>query len=68
VVRSGSKVVNLVPVLEEEFRYAISHGKSKVFERWVALQSRNRIINAVAVEKELEPIMAKLYASPRKVG
>lgn len=65
---AGSKVVNLVPVLEEEFRYAISHGKSKVFERWIALQSRNRIINAVAVEKELEPILGKLYASPRKAG
>jgi hypothetical protein len=65
---AGSRVVNLVPVLEEEFRYAISHGKSKVFERWVALQSRNRIVNAVAVEKELEPILAGLYAVPRKVG
>lgn len=65
---AGPKVVNLVPVLEEEFRYAISHGKSKVFERWIALQSRNRIINAVAAEKELEPVLARLYASPRRAG
>ncbi|MBN8525195.1 MAG: hypothetical protein J0M02_07660 [Planctomycetes bacterium] len=65
---AGPKVVNLVPVLEEEFRYAISHGKSKVFERWVALQSRNRIINAVSVEKDLDPVLAQLYAAPRKAG
>ena len=62
---AGSKVVNLVPVLEEEFRYAISHGKSKIFERWVALQSRNRIVNAVTVEKELDGVLAGLYACPR---
>jgi len=65
---AGPKVVNLVPVLEEEFRYAISHGKSKVFERWVALQSRNRIVNAVNVEKELDGVLAGLYAAPRKAG
>jgi hypothetical protein len=65
---AGPKVVNLVPVLEEEFRYAISHGKSKVFERWVALQSRNRIVNAVAVEKELDGVLVGLYAAPRKAG
>jgi len=64
----GSKVVNLVPVLEEEFRYVISHGKSKVFERWVALQSRNRIVNAVAVEKELDGVLAGLYAVVRKAS
>jgi hypothetical protein len=65
---AGAKVINLVPVLEEEFRYAISHGKGKVFERWLALQSRNRIVNAVAVERELEGVLAGLYASPRKAG
>lgn len=65
---AGPRVVNLVPVLEEEFRYAISHGKSKVFERWIALQSRNRIINAVPVEKELDPVLSQVYASPRKAG
>lgn len=65
---SGGKVVNLVPVLEDEFRYAITHGKGKVFERWVALQTRNRIVNAVAVEKDLEPVLAGLYAAPLKAG
>lgn len=68
VGNAGSKPVNLVPVLEEEFRYAISHGKRKVFERWVALQSRNRIVNAVAVERELDPVLAGLYAGVRRVG
>ncbi len=65
---AGPKVINLIPVLEEEFRYAISHGKSKVFERWVALQSRNRIVNAVTVEKELDGVLAGLYAQVRKAG
>lgn len=58
-------LINLVPVLEEEFQHAITHGKSHVFEKWVGLQTRNRIINAVAVENELERILAGLYASPR---
>lgn len=62
---AGSKVVNLVPVLEEEFRYAISHGKSKIFERWIALQTRNRIVNAVTIEKELDGVLAGLYAQVR---
>ncbi len=65
---AGGKVVNLVPVLEEEFRYAISHGKSKLFERWIALQSRNRIVNAVTVERELEGVLAGLYSQVRKAG
>ena len=65
---AGSKVVNLVPVLEEEFRYAISHGKRKVFERWVALQSRNRIVNAVTVEREFDGVLAGLYAGVRRAG
>jgi hypothetical protein len=62
-VRPG--LINLVPVLEEEFQHAITHGKSHIFEKWVGLQTRNRIINAVAVEHELEPLLAGLYASPR---
>ncbi|MBA2479530.1 MAG: hypothetical protein H0V44_02620 [Planctomycetes bacterium] len=57
-------LINLVPVMEEEFQHAITHGKSHVFEKWVGLQSRNRIINAVAVENELEPLLTGLYASP----
>jgi hypothetical protein len=65
---AGPKVVNLVPVLEEEFRYAISHGKSKIFERWVALQSRNRIVNAMTVEKELDGVLGGIYAAVRKAG
>lgn len=65
---AGAKVVNLVPVLEDEFRYAISHGKAKVFERWVALQTRNRIVNAVTVEKELDGVLAQLYVAVRKAG
>ncbi len=58
-------LINLVPVLEEEFQHAITHGKSHIFEKWVGLQTRNRIINAVAVENELEAVLAGLYATPR---
>jgi hypothetical protein len=57
-------VTNLVPVMEEEFQHAITHGKSHVFDKWVGLQSRNRIINAVVVEREVEAILAPVYASP----
>ncbi|MEK7414584.1 MAG: hypothetical protein AAB263_14820 [Planctomycetota bacterium] len=65
---AGPKVVSLVPVLEDEFRYAISHGKAHIFERWVALQSRNRIVNAVAVERELETVLSDLYSTTRKAS
>ena len=55
------KVVNLIPVLEEEFQHAITHGKAHVFEKWVGLQSRNRIINAIAVEAEFDSLMADVF-------
>jgi hypothetical protein len=57
-------ITNLIPVMEEEFQHAITHGKSHVFDKWVGLQSRNRIINAVVVEREVEPILAAVFASP----
>ncbi len=57
--RSG--IINLIPVTEDEFQHAITHGKSHVFEKWVGLQSRNRIINAVAVESEFDELLAGLY-------
>lgn len=60
-------VINLIPVTEEEFQHAITHGKSHVFEKWVGLQSRNRIINAVAIDSEFDHLLAGLYASPRRV-
>jgi len=60
-------LINLVPVMEEEFQHAITHGKSHVFEKWVGLQTRNRIINAVIVENELDGLLAKLYANPLPV-
>lgn len=60
-------VINLIPVTEEEFQHAITHGKSHVFEKWVGLQSRNRIINAVAIDSEFDQLLAGLYAAPRRV-
>jgi hypothetical protein len=63
--RSG--IINLIPVTEDEFQHAITHGKSHVFEKWVGLQSRNRIINAVSIESELDTLLAGLYAGARTV-
>jgi hypothetical protein len=63
VVRSrpaDAGFVQLVPVLEDEFKYAITHNKAHVFEKWVGLQTRNRIINAVPVEAALEPLLTAL--------
>lgn len=59
---AGTKVVNLIPVLEEEFQHAITHGKAHVFEKWVGLQGRNRIINATPVEVEFDNLLEGLYA------
>lgn len=60
---ANPKVVNLIPVLEEEFQHAITHGKAHVFEKWVGLQGRNRIINAVPVEAEFDNLLEGLYAA-----
>ena len=60
---ANPKIVNLIPVLEEEFQHAITHGKAHVFEKWVGLQGRNRIINAVPVEAEFDGLLAELYAT-----
>lgn len=63
--RSG--VINLIPVTEEEFQHAITHGKSHVFDKWVGLQSRNRIINAVSIEADFDHLLAGLYAGAKTV-
>jgi hypothetical protein len=63
---AGSAAAALVQVTEDEFRYAISHGRSRLFERWVALQTRNRIINGQPVERELEPVLAGLFEHGRR--
>lgn len=60
-------IINLIPVTEDEFQHAITHGKSHVFEKWVGLQSRNRIINAVSVESEMDELLAGLYAGAKTV-
>ena len=60
--------MNLIPVMEEEFQHAITHGKSHLFDKWVGLQSRNRIINAVAVEGDVEPLLSGLFAAPKRVA
>ena len=58
-----ARVVDLVPVMEEEFQHAISHGKSRLFDKWVSLQTRNRILNAVTVEREIDPVLSTLFAN-----
>ena len=59
-------VLNLIPVMEEEFQHAITHGKSHVFDKWVGLQTRNRIINATVVENEVWKLLEGL--TPRQAG
>ena len=66
--RGRTAVINLVPVMEEEFQHAITHGKSRIFEKWTSLQTRNRILNAVLVENELDPLLADLYAHGTRVA
>jgi len=66
--RPAAQMINLLPVMEEEFQHAITHGKAHLFERWVGLQTRNRIINGIQVEAELDDLLAGLYAAPRRVG
>ena len=58
---ANPKVVNLIPVLEEEFQHAITHGKAHVFEKWVGLQGRNRIINAVPVDAEFDQLLEGVF-------
>ncbi len=60
--------VNLVPVMEEEFQHAITHGKAHVFEKWVGLQTRNRIINGVQVEDELEETLSAMFKTGKKIA
>ncbi len=60
---ANPKLINLIPVLEEEFQHAITHGKAHVFEKWVGLQTRNRIINAVPLEAEYQTLLAPIFAA-----
>ncbi|MFW5828694.1 MAG: hypothetical protein ACOCXA_00395 [Planctomycetota bacterium] len=57
-------IVDLVAVREEEFQHAISHGKARVFEKWVAIQTRNRILNAIPVDSGLDEVLQPLYEEP----
>lgn len=64
----GSAVVDLVPVMEEEFQHAITHGKARIFQKWTSLQTRNRILNAVMVESELDPLLHEVYAHGQRIA
>lgn len=63
----ASNLVDLVPVMEEEFQHAITHGKSRVFEKWTSLQTRNRILNAVPVENEMTEVLAVVFQDGQRV-
>ncbi|MFW5829567.1 MAG: hypothetical protein ACOCXA_04830, partial [Planctomycetota bacterium] len=58
------RLVDLIAVSEDDFQHAITHGKARVFEKWVAIQTRNRILNAVAIEPDLEPLLVGLADEP----
>ncbi|NRA39282.1 MAG: hypothetical protein HRU15_14140, partial [Planctomycetes bacterium] len=55
-----SEITELTQVMEEEFQHAITHSKSHVFEKWSALQTRNRILNAVSIPKDMEDMLSVL--------
>ncbi len=67
VALERNPVVDLLPVLEDEFRHAITHGKAHVFEKWVGLQTRPRVINPIPVEANLVPVLAPVFES-RQAG
>ncbi|MBA3845699.1 MAG: hypothetical protein H0X45_03515 [Planctomycetes bacterium] len=60
-------MINLIPVMEEEFQHAITHGRSHLFEKWVGLQTRNRIINGIAIEDDVAEVMSSLFANGRRI-
>ncbi|MDA3961679.1 MAG: hypothetical protein PF961_12880 [Planctomycetota bacterium] len=66
--KKGKAAVDLIPVMEEEFQHAITHGKARIFQKWTSLQTRNRILNAVLVENELDPLLSDLYAHGQRVA
>ena len=68
VARQEVRVIDLIPVMEEEFQHAITHGKSRLFEKWASLQTRNRILNVVMVENEIDPILSDLYTKGVRVA
>jgi hypothetical protein len=60
-------IVTLVPVSEEHFQHAITHGRSNSFEKWISIQTRNRIINAVVVEDPVADAMADLFTGGYRI-
>ena len=53
-------ISDLIPVTEEEFQQSIAHGRVRIFEKWVGIQTHNRIINASAVDEQLDPLLEGL--------
>lgn len=56
--------VSLSQVSEEEFQQAVTHGRSKTFDKWISLQTRARIINAQLVDEPVATVVAPLYRYP----
>ena len=64
----ATEVADLIPVTEEEFQQSIAHGRVRIFEKWVGIQTRNRIINASAVDEELDPLLEGLAQGAYEVS
>ncbi|TVR42503.1 MAG: hypothetical protein EA402_11595 [Planctomycetota bacterium] len=64
----ATDVEDLLPVTEDEFQQSIAHGRVRVFEKWVGIQTRNRILNAVVVDEKLDPLLAGLRESAYKIS
>jgi hypothetical protein len=68
VAAATNEVSELVSVSEEDFQHAIAAGKQRVFAKWLSLQTRNRILNAVPVEDELAALVTPVLVEPETVS
>ena len=60
-VAETAEVMELQAVSEENFQSAITSGKQRVFAKWVSLQTRNRILNAVPVDQDLHSVLGDVW-------
>jgi hypothetical protein len=63
----GGVSTPLIPAQEDEFQHAITHGKGRIFEKWVGLQTRNRIVNAAPADPAFDGLLASVYANKKAI-
>jgi len=67
VLNDTRSIVTLVPVNEEDFQHAITHGRMRAFEKWVSLPTRNRVLNAAPIEDAVEERFPALFADGQRI-